>query len=160
MNSVCSGHDFPHDPSNTANQLFHTVQDIQSQKKPKCKQTIYFVQTIALFPWAQCHENKRWQLPFLEQRSGWFCHWPKWGSPTAPSRGRWKILPEAHCRHKTQGLMPQKGWMVPCWETLAALDPVLRVWVSPVPAGGAEALPNSYFAFLCNQGDQKISSQL
>lgn len=38
---VCSGHDFPHDPSNTADQLFHTAQDIQSQKKPKCKQTIH-----------------------------------------------------------------------------------------------------------------------
>lgn len=39
--SVCSGHGFPHDPSNTADQLFHTEQDIQSQKKPKCKQTIH-----------------------------------------------------------------------------------------------------------------------
>lgn len=35
-------------------------------------------------------------------------------------------------------LVSQKRWMGLCWESLAALDPVWRVWVSPVPAGGPE----------------------
>lgn len=108
----------------------------------------------ALFSSAQWHENKRWQLPFLGQRAGWFCLLAKvWGSPTALSPGWWIILPEPTADtkqggwcHRTDGWFPaERPWLL---------------WFLSQGSGCPQDLLGVGHSLFCNERDQKISSQL
>lgn len=73
---------------------------------------------------------------FWVKEQGGSVYWLRCGQPHSTQQHRvMDNSARCHCRHKAAWLVPQKGWMVPCWETLATLDPVPRVWASPGRAG-------------------------
>lgn len=108
---------------------FFTQCRISKAKRNPNASKLYFVQTIALFPSAQCHENKRWQLPFFWDKD-------QDGSVTRPRCGAALLLSAQSDGKFFQRLTAdtkQSGWC----HRRDGWFPAERPWLLWIPSWGS-----------------------